>query len=327
MPFNVPLSCVEQTAIDAAWLRAVESRRVDRLFDDPYAAVFAASAPGVIPREVPDEHAALLEATRLQVVVRTRFFDDYLLHACADGLRQAVLLGAGLDTRAFRLVLPDGVRLFELDLPEVLCLKASVLADHAAVPRCERTIIPIDLRTNWSAALRAAGFAPEAATAWLAEGLFVYLSTDDVTRLLGVASELSAPSSRIAFEYGIAGSPPTADEASDGGHDAARTEARTEVHDGARTEACPTSPLDRLAALWKGGPYVYLNASDQLVRHGWHFRTQSAAGFAASCGRAVGEHAIGGFLTAVRDPAPVRGTWRPVSTTSIDVRTSVRRRC
>lgn len=278
MTSSVPLSGVEQTAIDAAWLRAIESRRADRLFHDPYAEVFADAAPGVLPREMPDEHAALLEMARLQVVVRTRFFDDYLLCACADGLRQVVLLGAGLDARGFRLAWPDGVRLFELDLPEVLSLKNSVQAGEAMAPRCERVVVPVDLRTDWCTALIMAGFDTAAPTVWLAEGLFVYLSTDEVTRLVGVVSRLSAPGSRMSFEYGIADGAPAADR--------------------------PASPLDQVAALRKGGPYVYVNASGRLARQGWQIRTHDAAGFAASCGLAVEGHAIGGFLTAKRDTAP-----------------------
>ncbi len=108
-----------KTALGVALRRAQESRRPDRLFDDSYAEAFVAAAPGTFP----EDHAASSELVSLGVlfsfhaVIRTRFFDDYLLAACAAGCRQVVLLAAGLDTRAFRLPWPPGVRLFELDLP------------------------------------------------------------------------------------------------------------------------------------------------------------------------------------------------------------------
>jgi len=59
-------------------------------------------------------------------VIRTRFFDDYLLSVTEQGIAQVVLLASGLDTRGYRLRWPDGVCLFELDLPEVLSFKEAV---------------------------------------------------------------------------------------------------------------------------------------------------------------------------------------------------------
>jgi hypothetical protein len=82
-----------------------------------------------------------------------------------------VLLAAGLDTRAFRLTWPDGVRLFELDLPDLVDYKERVLAEQAAVPRCQRTVLRVDLREDWPARLESAGLRPGEPTAWLIEGL------------------------------------------------------------------------------------------------------------------------------------------------------------
>src|SRR3712207_8045357 len=67
----------------------------------------------------------------LYVVVRTRFFDDFLLYACwGAGVRQVVLLAAGMDTRAFRLNWPSGTRLYELDRPVVLAAKEEVRSEE-----------------------------------------------------------------------------------------------------------------------------------------------------------------------------------------------------
>jgi len=134
-------------------------------------------------------------------VIRTRFFDDYLLAACAADCNQVVLLAAGLDTRAFRLPWPPGVHVFELDLPQVLTFKERVLTGQRAVPKCERTILPVDLRKDWPARLTESGFEPSRPTAWLVEGLLIYLSADEVARMLTAVGELSVAGSQIAFEH------------------------------------------------------------------------------------------------------------------------------
>ena len=153
-------------------MRAEECRRADRLFDDSYAQAFLDAAPGAFAKEERALSggglASLGEAFYSRGVIRTRFFDDYLLAACAAGCTQVVLLAAGLDTRGFRLPWPDGVHLFEIDLLEVLSFKERVLAGQGAVPCCERAVVPADLRENWLVELRKAGFRPSEPTAWLA---------------------------------------------------------------------------------------------------------------------------------------------------------------
>jgi methyltransferase (TIGR00027 family) len=134
-------------------------------------------------------------------VVRTRFFDDYLADAAGGGIRQVVLLAAGLDTRAYRLPWPVGVRLFELDLPEVLDFKQRVLDQQAATARCDRRAIGVDLRQDWVRPLSEAGLQPDRPTAWLVEGLLAYLSADETARLLTTVGDLSAGGSRAAFEF------------------------------------------------------------------------------------------------------------------------------
>lgn len=197
---------VSRTALGVAGLRAYESRRPDRLIDDPYAAAFfdagKALYPAPEPSPVPPEPGQDLGSLFYpQVVVRTRFYDEYLAGAIEAGVTQVVLLAAGLDSRAFRLEWPAGTRLFELDLPGVLGFKDRVLDEHGARARCARVVVPVDLREDWDFALREAGFDPALPTAWLAEGLLIYLSFDEATRLLGMVGELSAPGSMVAFEH------------------------------------------------------------------------------------------------------------------------------
>src|SRR5262249_46030939 len=187
-----PLRGVEKTALGVAMVRARESRREDRLFDDPYAQAFVDAAPGAFPGEhkTGEELAAVGPMASLgavfhaHAVIRTRFFDDYLTAAVAAGCSQVVLLAAGLDTRAFRLAWPAGTRVFEVDLPDVLTFKDTVLAAQDAVARCARTTVPADLRADWTTALARAGFDRTGPAAWLAEGLLIYLSAAEAARLL-----------------------------------------------------------------------------------------------------------------------------------------------
>lgn len=181
---------VSRTALWVASMRAAEAARPDRLHDDPLATAVVAAAEQEIPPAPPG--AAEF------VAVRTRFYDSFLL---SSGTAQVVMLAAGLDARAFRLSWPPGTRLFELDLPELLGFKEKLVAAEGVVPRCTRVVVPVDLRTDWTTALAAAGFDASAPTAWVAEGLLQYLDEQDKKRLLDTVSELSAPGSRFAFDH------------------------------------------------------------------------------------------------------------------------------
>ncbi|WP_063762783.1 SAM-dependent methyltransferase [Streptomyces sp. NRRL S-1448] len=266
---------VAATALGVARIRAAESARPDRLFDDPYAAAFVAAAPPppaadtrAADAEVPAAHReAFYRGLFRHIVLRTRFFDDYLTAAATEhALRQVVVPAAGLDTRAYRLPWPDGVRLYEVDLPEVLAFKERVLAEQGARPRCARTAVAADLRTDWSAALRSAGFAPDRPTAWLVEGLLVYLSAAEAARLLTTIGEQSAPGSRLAFP-------------------GSRDFRNSPMMAGGR--ALPS--MRAVSALWQGG--LDEPADDWLGRHGWRPRTYARETVAASYGRALGEGA------------------------------------
>ncbi len=136
-----------------------------------------------------------------QIAVRTRFFDDFFTGAGESGIRQSVILAAGLDTRSYRLRWPGGSVVFEVDQPEVIAFKTATLEDLGAMPTVERKTVAIDLRDDWPAALRAAGFDPAQPTAWIAEGLLVYLPPDAQDRLFDNITALSAPGSRLATEH------------------------------------------------------------------------------------------------------------------------------
>ncbi|MEU6540511.1 class I SAM-dependent methyltransferase [Streptomyces sp. NPDC047000] len=202
-------SGVWATAVGVARVRAMETARERPLFRDPLARAFAAA--GGIGPEVPSPPPADEAARRrrrgvaFSIVIRTKFLDDLLDGAVASGVRQVVLLGAGMDSRAFRINWPAGTRLFEVDTAEPLGFKASVLRQERAVARCERITVPVDLREDWPGALAVAGHDPVRPTVWIAEGLLIYLPQDAVQLLLERVGALSAPGSRMGLTLGSRG--------------------------------------------------------------------------------------------------------------------------
>lgn len=198
------------TALGNATARATETQRADRLFSDDLAQHFVAATGSAIPlfaaQETPPQsentpHSDMMAMIGDVIVIKTRFFDEYFHRVCAAGCRQVVVLAAGLDTRAFRLDWPAGVRLFEVDLPDVLEFKEQVLINQAARPACERIVVHADLREDWPTALRNAGFDIGHPTAWLAEGTLGFLTAADCDRLLDEVNLLSGPSSWFALDH------------------------------------------------------------------------------------------------------------------------------
>lgn len=202
-------SSVGATATAVAASRAMASQGPDPLLDDPWAdplvrAVGIDTFIKLIDGEIgPREGDAGLNrrAMNEQITVRTRFFDDFFLRATGSGIRQAVILASGLDTRAYRLPWPSGTVVYEIDQPEVIEFKTRTLAGLGAEPTAGRRTVAIDLRNDWPAALTEAGFDAGQPTAWSAEGLLVYLPPEAQDRLFDHVFALSAPGSRIATEH------------------------------------------------------------------------------------------------------------------------------
>ncbi|EHI11645.1 class I SAM-dependent methyltransferase [Mycolicibacterium thermoresistibile] len=204
-------SSVGATATMVAAGRAVASRDPKELINDPFAAplvravgidFFTRIADGELTvADLDPQSAPRVQANIDEVAVRTRFFDDHFAAATARGIRQAVILAAGLDARAYRLRWPDGTVVYEIDQPRVIEFKTRTLARLGAEPTAERRTVAADLRHDWPAALTAAGFDPAAPTAWIAEGLLIYLPPDAQDRLFDDIDALSAPGSAVATEY------------------------------------------------------------------------------------------------------------------------------
>ncbi|MDH6246519.1 SAM-dependent methyltransferase [Mycobacterium sp. OTB74] len=270
---------VGETALAMAAARAYETTRAEPLFTDDCAAMFVDAAqaagwrsPFVAPAaasQSDDRVGAMLD----YAACRTRYFDDFFTEA-DDGVQQFVILGAGLDARAWRLRWPTGAVVYEIDQPSVLDFKTSVLTTRGHIPACGYRPVGIDLRQDWPAALRAAGFDPDRPSAWSVEGLLAYLPPDGQDTLFECIQSLSVAGSRIAVEAdtAVALEPPAAADR--------RVELSTIKQSAAQAG---NTFLRDVSSLWFKGARPYLGS--WLVEHGWSVHARTAAGLMESFGR------------------------------------------
>ena len=204
-------SSVGATATMVAAARALASEDTDPIINDPFAAplvravgidFFTRVVDGDIdPTDSGEDGSTELQTETDSIAVRTRFFDEFFVAAAAAGIQQAVILAAGLDSRAYRLDWPAGSVVYEVDQPQVVMFKTEKMADLGAEPTAQRRTVSIDLREDWPTALRDSGFDDTKPSAWSAEGLLMYLPPEAQDRLFDHITALSAPGSQIATEY------------------------------------------------------------------------------------------------------------------------------
>jgi methyltransferase (TIGR00027 family) len=272
---------VGATALSVAAARAVETGSDDPLIRDQFAYLLVSAAGQPWQRLASslewigdDDHGR--RAHRLAVdyqAVRTHYFDSYFADAVGVGIRQVVILAAGLDSRAFRLDWPAGTSVYEIDQPQVVAYKTTTLESAGAAPTADRRTVQIDLRDDWAAALTAAGFDPGQPTAWLAEGLLPYLPADAQDRLFEILTGLSAPGSRVAVEAFSLG---TADNE-------ARRVARRARFDRMRQRLGLDINVETLTYQESDRT----DAADWLAEHGWQVSAVSNVDEMARLGRAI----------------------------------------
>ena len=204
-------SSVGATATMVAAARAMATSADNQLINDPFAEplvravgvdFFTRLVTGELRPEDLDSDNESVGMQRMtdNMAVRTKFFDEFFLSATEGGIRQAVILASGLDSRAYRLAWPAGTTVYEIDQPEVIEFKTTTLAELGAEPTAKRRTVAMDLRYDWPSVLIEEGFDPNQPAAWSAEGLLGYLPPDAQDRLLDTITELSAPGSRVAVE-------------------------------------------------------------------------------------------------------------------------------
>ncbi|MCX4094659.1 SAM-dependent methyltransferase [Nocardia sp. alder85J] len=257
---------VGRTALLVAAARAIETHRTDCLAGDIYAEHFVRAARvsaawPTRPAQVPDGDANPLWGRFARYFgLRTRVFDDFLMQEASSGVRQIVLLGAGLDTRAYRLEWPAGRVVYEIDRAEVLDFKHDVLGAVAAGPGTARRPIAADLAEDWAQPLLRAGFDPIAPAAWLIEGVLFYLSAAAERHLFDTLDRLSAEGSHVAFEIKPGLEPPEVRDS------AIYAETRRQLH------------ID-LPALFDHDPRP--DSAGYLAHRGWSVETHTPFDFAA----------------------------------------------
>jgi methyltransferase (TIGR00027 family) len=251
---------VHPVSLTSKWLaagRAIETCRPDRLFEDPFAGALA-GRDGFEQLEKFEKSDPRHAGQAPIMALRTHFFDRVIAAEVPAGRRQVVILAAGMDSRAFRLPWAAGTVLYEIDHGAVLDEKNEWLRHLGARARCDRRCVATDLRTDWASPLIKAGFDIAAPSAWILEGLLVYLPTQGAHRLLDTIGALSAAGSWIGFDL----------------------PSQTLLQ--SPTMVGPLAFLSKL-----GSPWTF--ASDvpaQIVeRHGWKGTVTDAATFAAEVKR------------------------------------------
>ena len=198
---EAPMTGVGNTARWIAASRARESELAQPLFSDPFARELAGEAGFELQRLMRTAMGVPGDGPDLYLSIRTKFLDDALHDTVRSrGLHQVVILAAGMDTRAFRIPWPSGVRVFEVDRDEVFDHKEAVLGRAAASPSCDRHVVRADLARPWTAALAAAGFDRSKPAAFLVEGLLMYLEEADAQAVLAAVASVAAPGSWIAAD-------------------------------------------------------------------------------------------------------------------------------
>lgn len=201
---------VGATALGVAAARAAETESENPLINDPFARVFVDAAgkgmwsiyadPKLLAKaaELEPDVGARMQLMTDFMATRTAFFDEFFLSAADAGVRQVVILAAGLDARAWRLPWPDGTVVYELDQPKVLEFKSDTLRRHGAQPKARLVNVPVDLRQDWPKALHEAGFDASQPAVWSAEGLVRYLPAQAQDLLFERIHSLSAQGSWVA---------------------------------------------------------------------------------------------------------------------------------
>ena len=201
---------VGSTALGVAAARAAETESENPLIQDPFARAFLDAAGDGMwsltadPRlsaelsEVAPDLRAHMQVMIDFMAVRTAYFDELFLNAVSSGIRQVVILAAGLDARAWRLPWPDGTTVYELDQAKVLEFKSTTLQDRGAQPTSRLVSVAVDLRQDWPTALQEAGFDASRPSVWSAEGLLRYLPAQAQDLLFERINSLSPSGSRLA---------------------------------------------------------------------------------------------------------------------------------
>ena len=200
-----------KTAETIAVVRMSESKKPEdeRVCYDPYAIRFISREVLDFAAHNPEKYKAfvarnerLVPGASNSIVARVRFFDDIVNSSINDGLEQLVILGAGYDTRAYRIEGLDKVKVFEVDHPATQSIKIEKITEIFGSLLDYVTYVPMDLELDkFSQQLLKRGYNKSLKTLFIMEGLLMYLSPEIVDELLSFIVHNSGKGSSIIFDY------------------------------------------------------------------------------------------------------------------------------
>ena len=177
MTDKIAVTDVTDTALWVAALRAKEAERVDAIFQDPLALMLAGERGEKIARSI--AHRALMAWA---IVIRTSAIDRLINEAIQMGVDTVINLGAGLDTRPYRMNLPPRIRWIEIDFPKLIDFKNAALVGYSPICKVERIGMNLLERAARQELFRAYG-ANTGNTLLIAEGVIPYFSNGDAAVL------------------------------------------------------------------------------------------------------------------------------------------------
>ncbi|MEN6293474.1 MAG: class I SAM-dependent methyltransferase [Methanobacterium sp.] len=200
-----------KTAETIAVVRMSESRKPEdeRICYDQYAVHFVSQAVLDFAVHNPEKYKAfvarnerLVPGASNSIVARVRFFDDIVKSSINRGLEQLVILGAGYDTRAYRIEGLDKVKVFEVDHPATQSIKIEKITEIFGSLLDYVTYVPMDLELDkFSQQLLKSGYNKSLKTLFIMEGLLMYISPEIVDEILSFIVHNSGKGSAIIFDY------------------------------------------------------------------------------------------------------------------------------
>jgi len=175
---DVKINDVSDTALWVAYYRARETQRPDALFQDPLARVLI----GERGKKIAEHMQSTARYTEWAVVIRTVIIDDYINNLLKEGIDTVINLGAGMDTRPYRMTLPKTLRWIEVDYPHIVAHKDNTLKSEA--PTCQLTRIAADLSNDGERKKLFLELGQQCGKALIiTEGVIPYLSEDQTAAL------------------------------------------------------------------------------------------------------------------------------------------------
>ena len=187
-------------------LRAIEARKpeAERICYDPFARAFIPGISFTLSKLVIDSglYERMAPGAVEFILVRERYIDDFLKACLSEGLDQVVILGAGFDTRAYRIAGIEKTRVFEIDHPATQEVKLKRLKKVIDPLPGHVTFIPVDFNTQaLSERLLASGYNEQAKTLFIWQGVTYFLTPEGVDSTLAFIANHSGPGSAVIFDY------------------------------------------------------------------------------------------------------------------------------